>query len=533
DVSHILVGLFHELYTKEVMSKETVKNLTLSSDGSTKFHKKCMTELHQAHLDHKKKLEEYNTVEREIMQARARAVSADERAINISSLSYPITIVKMFAVPSHFRWCLEESALKKHKLLVPSELFLNQRQLGDGPRSKFSLSVFQGTTSCSNCFYTRDILLEEDEEKSMMTLSSDSAELTSIPPQHRIRSEKKKSRKDKWRENMKHEARIEDRSLLARLEERHNFLKNPRFLPLDGGSGGKLLTKMTAKQAVLKAGREVTKEIVQVFASNPEVVEFREWIVGRVYEVSIGLRNVSTVSRQLRVLPPKSAHFSLGLGKFPGKQGIVAPGMCAQYSVRFMPDALADVHDELEVLSQSEQPLVVKIKAQRTPPVLIVPEAINCGFCLVGGVKVVDLPLKNVGGNGRFCIMKRTSWPAANFKTVVNPSCLDLGLFQIRPSVFEVLAGQVATLEILFSPHEDTSFKEELVIVCDNCQVKYVTIEGRGETAAVELVSVSNSEDEDIVLGEMADITADHLVRFPPLNPHSYFMKQIIVHNST
>uniref|UniRef100_H2ZNY0 MSP domain-containing protein n=1 Tax=Ciona savignyi TaxID=51511 RepID=H2ZNY0_CIOSA len=89
------------------------------------------------------------------------------------------------------------------------------------------------------------------------------------------------------------------------------------------------------------------------------------------------------------------------------------------------------------------------------------------------------------------------------------------------------------TLEILFSPHEDTSFKEELVIVCDNCQVKYVTIEGRGETAAVELVSVSNSEDEDIVLGEMADITADHLVRFPPLNPHSYFMKQIIVHNST
>nr|XP_026694559.1 deleted in lung and esophageal cancer protein 1 isoform X1 [Ciona intestinalis] len=535
------------------MSKETVNNLTVSGDGSTKFHKKCMNQLHQVHLDHKKKLEEFNAVERQIMQARAQAVTADERALN--KLSSPVgceTYEKLGlpSVPSNFQWCLDESTIKKHKLLVPTDFFGSHRQSGESPKRRktphFSLPTVSSSLHILNepvdDGYT-DLKEEKSnmvllEEQSLTTLSSDSAELVSIPPQQKIKSKKKKSKQDKWREEMNHGARIEERSLLARLDERHNFLKNPRFIPLDESSGGKLLTKIHPKQVVVKAGREITQDVasaecIQVFASNPGVVQFNEWIVGRVYEVNLELRNISTVSRQLRVLPPKSSYFSLGLGKFPGQHGVVAPGMCAQYSVRYMPDALADADDHLEVISQSEEPLIVPIKAHRIPPVLVVSKTIDCGFCLVGGVKVVDLPLKNIGGNGRFCILKSTSWPAANFKTVVNPSCLDLGVFQIRPAVFEVLASQVTTLELLFSPQQATTYKEELVIVCDNCQVQYVTIQGHGESAAVELVSVSNNEEEVEVVGEITDRTADHLIRFPPLNPHSYFMRQIIVHNST
>ena len=45
DVSHILASLFENLYTRDVLSKDTIENLTGSSEGSSNFHKKCMKEL--------------------------------------------------------------------------------------------------------------------------------------------------------------------------------------------------------------------------------------------------------------------------------------------------------------------------------------------------------------------------------------------------------------------------------------------------------------------------------------------------------
>ena len=41
-------------------------------------------------------------------------------------------------VDSHFRWCLDEEMLKKHKLIVPSDLFEKVRTTIDGPSSKFA-----------------------------------------------------------------------------------------------------------------------------------------------------------------------------------------------------------------------------------------------------------------------------------------------------------------------------------------------------------------------------------------------------------
>jgi len=62
---------------------------------------------------------------------------------------------------------------------------------------------------------------------------------------------------------------------------------------------------------------------------------------------------------------------------------------------------------------------------------------------------------------------------------VVNPGCLDVGAFQIRPSVFEILAGKSALLEVIFSPEETKKYQEELVIVCDNCQIVHFKLLGK------------------------------------------------------
>ena len=37
---------------------------------------------------------------------------------------------------------------------------------------------------------------------------------------------------------------------------------------------------------------------------------------------------------------------------------------------------------------------------------------LDCGHALVGGKKVVQLNCENSGGDGQFCIMKKSSWPS-------------------------------------------------------------------------------------------------------------------------
>ncbi|XP_039261359.2 deleted in lung and esophageal cancer protein 1-like [Styela clava] len=561
DVSHILASTFQDLYTRDVLGKDIVRNLTTSSDGSSKFHQKCTKQLKEAHEEHKRRLEQYAMLEQHIIQARARATSADERALLHAANDSTPQIYRDLGLPpvkSNFRWCLDEDMFRKHNLIVPSDLLPKPKSLVDGPKPTsqphFAIQtlsssmhllrgpVDDGYTSKEELLAVEELQLK-DEEQTQTTLSTSSDVLTSSPPRTLIRAHKKsknndgREKRDKLHEDMNHDQRVIDRADLARMEERHNFLKNPRYLPLTVPKASKLLVKEQPKQLVIRSGRAVmeetiTKEPVQIFMSKPNVVLFSEWRVGRVYEAVLELKNISTVCRQLRVIPPTTSFFSFGLGKYPGVHGLVAPGMSAQFNVRFMPDSLANYEDYVLVQSQSEEPLTVLLKAERKAPFLTISQNLRCGQCLVGGTKVEEIIVKNRGGNGRFCILKKESWPAANFKTVVSPGSLDVGVFRIQPAVFELLSGQTMVLELVFSPVDTENYKENLVIVCDNCQVQDLTIDGEGQAAAVELVSVSDGGEDSPKLGEISDVTADHLIRFPPLNPHSFYMKQLLVHNS-
>ena len=41
---------------------------------------------------------------------------------------------------------------------------------------------------------------------------------------------------------------------------------------------------------------------------------------------------------------------------------------------------------------------------------------IECGQALVGQIKVCRYIIENTGGEGRFAILPKSSWPATNFK---------------------------------------------------------------------------------------------------------------------
>lgn len=52
-----------------------------------------------------------------------------------------------------------------------------------------------------------------------------------------------------------------------------------------------------------------------------------------------------------------------------------------------------------------------------TCPYCAVPRVLDCGFCLVGGVKFVEFLCQNVGlSAGNFCIVPKNQWPASNLR---------------------------------------------------------------------------------------------------------------------
>ncbi|ELK13639.1 Deleted in lung and esophageal cancer protein 1, partial [Pteropus alecto] len=287
-------------------------------------------------------------------------------------------------------------------------------------------------------------------------------------------------------------------------------------------------------------------------------------------QMVISLQNTTATSRYLRVLPPSTPYFSLGLGMFPGKGGMVAPGMTCQYVVQFLPDCLGDFDDYILVETQSAHTLVIPLQARRPPPVLTLSSVLDCGYCLVGGVKVTRFLCRNVGFSvGKFCIMPKKSWPPSSFRAVATIGFVEQPPFGILPSVFELAPGQAMLVEVLFLPTTLGEAEQTFIIVCDNCQIKELVISGHdqsqlpvdsgmglvtafgyrvlilalakfhypilsgvGQLVALDLIYISGEKSEPEP-GELTDLTAQYFIRFEPENLQSTARRQLIIRNAT
>ncbi|XP_029442886.1 deleted in lung and esophageal cancer protein 1 [Rhinatrema bivittatum] len=380
-------------------------------------------------------------------------------------------------------------------------------------------------------------IVEPSISDSILTLSSLSE--TKIPVKKLSSKKSRTSMKPHWKDDMRCADRVQNRLDLTQLENRHNFLKNPRFFPPDAMYGGRSLITSLKKTERLIAGRKkVFQESdpllpVPVFLSNPPIVIFSEYEIGKTYEMTIELRNMTAASRHIRIIPPSTPCFSIGLGKFPGEGGIVAPGMSCHYTVRFAPDSLGDFNDFLIVESQALYPLLIPLEARRLPPVLTLPRTLDCGPCLIGGVKVLEIVCRNEGLScGRFCIMPKNKWPPANFRSITDTKFVEEVPFGIRPTLFQLYPGQAILLEVFFFPHSVAYFQKIFTIVCDNCQIKDFTIKGIGQLIGLELIAVSGGESRP-VLGELTDLTAEYLVHFDSSNPYTTSEKKLLIRNTT
>ncbi|XP_071812080.1 deleted in lung and esophageal cancer protein 1-like isoform X2 [Apostichopus japonicus] len=529
DVTHILASTFRDLFTRDFVEQESVRNLNKSRSGDESYHEKYVEELRKVQVERERRMAEAAMLERHIMQARARSMAEDEKELNEAAKECDLYHdLGLPPVQSSFKHCLDSDLLRKHGLIVPEDFSTQEPPLAHAPKAGIQPHYAEATETSTKR------VLSADKEHAQLRMDH----ALEIKKMARTKSKKKVASKENWQETLTPEERELHRKDLTMVYKKTDFLRNPRHRPPSQTEGKRSLIKANTVSHELSCAKTTVTDTSKnepsvVFIATPSQIVFSKYQVGHVYEATLNLKNVSAASRPLRVLPPKTQYFAIGLGKFPGEQGIVAPGMSCQYNIRFMPDSLMDFEDELKVQTQSSQPVVVQLQGKRLPPVLSLPSScIDCGYCLTGGDVTREFVVKNEGGSGRFCVMPRDCWPATSFKSVSAGDKTELPPFLIQPAMFELQAGHAISLYITFSPRSASVFEKTVTIVCDNCNVKHFTIKGEGQSAGVFLKSVTGGETPPL-LGDLRDITAQHHIKFKPVNPLTMETKHIVIQNTT
>nr|XP_010339800.2 deleted in lung and esophageal cancer protein 1 isoform X1 [Saimiri boliviensis boliviensis] len=550
DISHLLTSVFRNLYSAEVIGDDLSANLIKARGSDDERHEEFVDQLQQIRELYKQRLDEFEMLERHITQAQARAIAEEERVVSQVRVQDLESLVKLPPVKTVFRWCIDGELLQKHGLISPEDYYTDRVPFHSAPKGISVPGYLKMTFSCEQRSIPEKELnkkLEDSCRKKLAKLEDeldhtvDSVTWKSTPKaKQRTREPLKKASPSKnkhWMNHLRVPQRELDRLLLARMESRNQFLKNPRFFPPNTPHGGKSLVFPPEKPTWIGEFQRTEPEQscadTPVFLAKPPIGFFTDYEIGPVYEMVIALQNTTTTSRYLRVLPPSTPYFALGLGMFPGKGGMVAPGMTCQYIVQFFPDCLGDFDDFILVETQSAHTLLIPLQARRPPPVLTLSPVLDCGYCLIGGVKMTKFICKNVGFSvGRFCIMPKTSWPPLSFKAIATAGFVEQPPFGILPSVFELAPGHAVLVEVLFFPKSLGKAEQTFIIVCDNCQIKELVTVGIGQLIALDLIYISGEKSQPDP-GELTDLTAQHFIRFEPENLLSTARKQLVIRNAT
>ncbi|XP_073079417.1 deleted in lung and esophageal cancer protein 1 isoform X3 [Manis javanica] len=551
DISHLLTGVFRNLYSADVIGEDVSSNLIKARGSKNARHEQFVDELQQIRKLYKQRLDEAEMLERHIIQARARALAEKERSVQQQTkVQFLEAFITLPPVKNIFRWCVDSELLQKHHLICPDDFYSDAVPLCSAPKglsvprlsrptfSSEKRSILRRELTKKQEATCRRVLtkLEDESDHTMDSLACGSP--SKAKPEAREAVKKASPPKNKsWMNHLRVPQRELERLLLARMEGQNHFLKNPRFFPPNTPHGGRSLLFPLKKPGLM--GEVQRGELGQscadtpVFLAKPSVVLFTDYEIGSVYEMVISLQNTTSTSRYLRVLPPTTPYFSLGLGMFPGRGGMVAPGMTCQYIVQFFPDCLGDFDDFISVETQSAHTLLIPLKARRPPPVLTLSPVLDCGYCLIGGMKMTRFVCKNVGfSRGRFCIMPEKSWPPPSFRAVATVGFVEQPPFGILPSVFELAPGQAIFVEVLFLPTSLEKAEQTFIIVCDNCQIQELVTTGIGQLVALDLIYISGEKSQPEP-GEFTDLRAQHFICFEPENLQSTARKQLIIRNVT
>jgi hypothetical protein len=312
--------------------------------------------------------------------------------------------------------------------------------------------------------------------------------------------------KPSWKDQPTPAEREADRKALARLRQRGDYLCNPRYSSQaqpNTSSHGALRkrergSERTGRQPpATESGTAGRSSRVQFFMAEPSQVVFTDYQAGHTYQVNVDIRNVSGSSRQMRIIPLNSPYFTVTRGVSTNSEGLIAPGMHVTCTITFTPHSLCNYHEEVKVQSHSGQCVIIPVMAVRPPPCLSLPENIECGSCLAGGVREMVLQVENTGGEGRFCL-RHSDTHKHQHDSQQPGRVLQLGAFSVSPTEFHLTPNDSTPLQVIFSPDKEGKYGEYFSMECDNGETISFSLTGTADVVSVGCVFIGESSSEEV-----------------------------------
>jgi hypothetical protein len=271
-----------------------------------------------------------------------------------------------------------------------------------------------------------------------------------------------------------------------------------------GGSATSLSSKLKSKYS-----KFIKLDNNPLFVCEPSIIYFIDYEIGQKYTRNISFKNISAVSRSVRILPPKSKLFTTTPLKYPTNcsNGIIAPGMSVNCSLTFIPQTLGDFEENISVLTEAGT-TQVKIIAQREPPNLDLPSDINLGYTLVGDSQRSVFLCSNTGGYGKFKVIESNNLEECEFAEVNshNTSCLRIAPFTIYPSEFSLGKNESIELSFEFIPLVKGKLRKSFMISCDNGQIKSYNLIATSKEinlSTVEINSIAFNDHDSTVYRDL------------------------------
>jgi len=387
----------------------------------------------------------------------------------------------------------EQDSLKKQGILVgqhipslPSKLALDEDLMANEYGTYSSNLVIAHTLvqqNLENSMRRTGILPISDfaeKKKLTRTVNADEKQPKVLPPKIQDTAER----------------RMANENILKSINRKLNYLRNPHNNP---HAVGRTLIKTADRDSTAAATVDIMSsnrkkapvDTIPLFVADPASVEFNSYDSGRSYTCVVKFRNVSTISRSLRVMRPTTSNYSISPLKYPSssKAGMVAPGMSVSTVVTFTPDSIGNYEDTLQCATEGGK-FAIPIVSQREAPKLSIPSTLNVGGCLVGDATRVIISCHNSGGSGRFRLLSPSDYPSVptdiNWDTI---GCMRLPPFTVYPVQFVLNRNESVDITIEYVPLTPGGHSQQFIMLCDNCQVR--TFEILGES---KLINVVNSE---------------------------------------
>ena len=290
----------------------------------------------------------------------------------------------------------------------------------------------------------------------------------------------------------------ENRKILRDMERKLNFLRNPRF--------------RSNKNCLLYENKDF-KEVVSKdnpFAVSPPIIIFRDYIIGKLYEISINLTNKTQLLTCFKHIPPASEYFAIKDISFPKKDSsLIAPGMNAKISILFKPNSLDNYEDFLTIITE-QYAFKIPIRAIRDAPALSIETPMNCGNCLVGAQTTMNFLCRNNGGDAHFIFEipqkdminsnyhelendeHENALEEENLRNVnYNEETLQFGQFYIFPKQFFLHKGKSIELLVNFNPTTEGLICRDLNIIIDSKAVIPHQVQGVGVTVELKIIELN------------------------------------------